>query len=341
MSGPGDAHHDTAHLVPSEGGEWRTVHTGAETKVIAVVGASGFIGSAAAHALQMRGFHVHKLRAPRLPDIPKRELTEFIQSADAPVRELVRELRGAAAVVNAAGVPDAGSRRASQLIPANAALPGIVARAAMQAKVPRFVHVSSAAVQGNKPVLDATMEVRPFSPYSLSKVLGEYSATTFYNGAVIYRPGGVHGAERKVTALVFRLARSRLALVAAPGTATTPQALIQNVADAVAYLATCSAQPPPIVAHPSEDLTTFGLMATLGGRPPTVIPVQLANLIQRVLTFAERVIPEVRPSLRRVELIMYGQGQAESWLSVSGWVTPVDLRGWKDLTSTLCEIRSN
>ena len=76
-------------------------------------------------------------------------------------------------LINAAGNPDASSQDEDGLYGANALLPALLLRAARAAGVRRFVHVSSAVVQNDKAVLDASEDLRPFSPYSASKVMGE------------------------------------------------------------------------------------------------------------------------------------------------------------------------
>src|SRR5690606_19263259 len=122
---------------------------------------------------------------------------------------------------------------------ANALLPALLLVAAERAGVRRFVHISSAVVQNDKPVLDSTEDLRPFSPYSASKVLAE-EIICRHEGSlecVRYRPPSVHAPSRRVTRMVSRIATSPVASVAAPGDQHTPQALLPNVAAAIAALA--------------------------------------------------------------------------------------------------------
>jgi len=130
---------------------------------VVVVGASGFVGSAVAAALEARGSAVERLRAPRLPAVRPDEAMGAVASAAEVVDALARRFRGAAAVVNAAGNPDASSRDVDALVAANAVLPGVVAAAVAAAAVPRLVHVSSAVVQGRRATLDESDAVDAFS----------------------------------------------------------------------------------------------------------------------------------------------------------------------------------
>src|SRR4051794_32882959 len=120
---------------------------------VAVVGASGFVGSHVVAALVERGAQVDQVRAPRLSGATGEGA---LRAADACSwgRELLRStFAGCDAVVMAAGVGLSGAAKESQLMAANAVLPAVVASAARESGVSRLVHVSSAAVQGRRSVL--------------------------------------------------------------------------------------------------------------------------------------------------------------------------------------------
>lgn len=257
------------------------------------------------------------------------------------IAELARQLEGVDAVVNAAGLAEATSADVGSLTAANALLPGIIGMACGVAGVPRLVHVSSAAVQGRAETLDASSDVEPLTPYARSKTLGEHLVRLANSGAVVYRPPGVHGRSRRVSQSMARLARSPLASVARPGSSPSPQALLRNVADAVAFLATTARQPPPIVAHPSEGLTTASLLELLGGRAPREIPRPLASGTVALLAAVGRAIPYVAANARRVEMLWFGQAQAASWLSEAGWEPPLGLEAWKALGRELADASSS
>jgi nucleoside-diphosphate-sugar epimerase len=295
---------------------------------VAVVGASGFIGSAVCRALAAREVDLMAVRAPRLASSRQDALDEAVD-------HLVLELTGATVVVNAAGLA-AAAEHGEDLNLANGVLPGLVGRAAMAASVPRYVHVSSAAVQGRRRVLDDSRETQPFSAYSRSKATGEEAALSSGPiGTTVYRPAGVHGPGRSVTQTVARISRSPFASVAGSGSAPAPHALIDNVADAIAFLSTTEAVPPRVVHHPHEGLSTAELLTLLGGRPPRHIPSKLAEvaLAMGFRAFARR--DTMCAQLRRLEVLWMGQLIAPSWLEEVGWTPPVGHGGWSSLREGL------
>lgn len=301
---------------------------------IVLVGSSGFVGSAVAEQLSGQAELV-RLPAPRLstPARDEADLARLAAESEA-LPGLVETLRGVDVVINAAGDPDASSLDEDALFGANALLPAVLLRASELAGVPRFVHVSSAVVQNDKPVLDSSEDLRPFSPYSASKVMGEVLSRRSYDGVEVvrYRPPSVHAPSRRVTRMISRIASSPAGTVARPGTQLTPQALLPNVAAAVAHLALCEGPVPPVVHHPSEGVTVTTLMKDLsGGRTPVRLPRWLARLGVKVGKLLGRVHKPTAANARRVELLWLGQEQAPSWLTENGWVPPVGAEGWRAL----------
>lgn len=303
---------------------------------VAVVGASGFIGSATSAALLARGHEVVAVRAPRVaaqarsPDDVRRETDRHREV----VEHLAVEIDGSDSVVNAAGIPGAADADVSVLNGAHALFPELVRRACVEASVGRMVQVSSAAVQGRRPRLDESAAQAPFTPYSSSKALGEkvLVAARPPPSVVVYRPASVHGSGRDVTRSLVRLARSPLASVAVPGTRPSPQSLVENVADATAFLATCPERPPQHVLHPWEGVTTAGLLSALGGgRTPRQIPARLAAVLLATAGTATSRVPGLAARVRRMELLWLGQDLADSWLTGQGWIPPIGLEGWKML----------
>ena len=299
---------------------------------VAVIGASGFVGSAVTQVLEQKGFPVKRVRAPRLPGMMPAEALRYIESESPELAELTSQLQDVDVVVNAAGDPDASSTNVAALVAANGVLPGLIAAASVRAGVGRIVHVSSAAVQGRLPMLDDSDTVDPGSYYSRSKLLGEQMMLRFSGGtAVTYRPSSVHGIDRRITRVVARIASGPLATVASPGVAPSPQALINNVAEAVAFLATTTLTPPAVVTHPWEGLTTSDVMELLGGRAPRGVPEQFARAIVGTLALAGSAVPRLTATARRVDMLWFGQRQAVSWLSTVGWVAPWGRAEWVEL----------
>lgn len=305
---------------------------------VAVLGASGFVGSAAATALERRGATVVGVTTPRLQPMSNDalRLAEPWSADDVVLDHLVEVLRGCDAVVCASGDPDASKIDEAELNAANAGVPALVGSACRRAGVPRLVHVSSAAVQGRLPVLDDSETFDAFSAYARSKARGEILAHRFGPiETVCYRPPGVHAPSRRVTRSISKLAAGPLATVAAPGDAPSPQALIGNVADAIAFMALTNLPLPQRVHHPSEGLTTACLMRALGGREPRKVPQPVARAVVSMLRQLGNRIPHLSANARRVEMMWFGQAQARSWLVRNGWIPPQDFNDWQMLGRTV------
>ena len=279
---------------------------------IAVVGASGFVGSAVAEAARRAGHTVIPLRAPRLA--PGTELR-------GPTRDLAAQVADVDVVVNCAGNPDASASSLEDLHMVNSVLPGVIGSAARVAGVPRYVHVSSAVVQGRREILDSSRETDAFSAYARSKIDGEVSAwTEGPEATIVYRPPSVHAPTRRVTRQLASIAISPLSTVAGTGDRPTPQTHIIDVADAILTLCTARNPPPAVVHHPWQGHTTGGLLRLLGdGRAPRQVPESFGRLLLRVAAAAGRLAPRVAPYARRVEMIWFGQAQGPSWLTEQGW----------------------
>jgi len=299
---------------------------------IVVVGGSGFVGRAVLSALRHLGVSARPLAAPRLH--------ESQGGRDGLLGDLAVNLEGAAAVVNAAGVARATAIDDPVLWAANAELPGTLLNACRRAGVPRMVHVSSAAVQGRRPELDSSWEHAAFSSYSASKAAGEDRLRTMGGDDwTIFRPGGVHGASRSVTRAIARLAQSPIAI--APRTPQpSPQALIENVASAAAWLAVHDGSLPKVVHHPSEGMTTHSVLQLLGGKEPRLVPDRVADLVLAAGLSASHTAPPLAGLERRLSTLWAGQRQAPSWLTQAGWrpVTPPE-QGWRQLGMTLRRIQ--
>lgn len=302
------------------------------TRRVGLLGAGGFVGGHVRKALRSGDVDVTAVRAPRLvPDADS--LRTEAQEA-----YLSDQLAACDVVVNAAGVADAaGSSRDMEW--ANHRLPGLLAQVTARLGV-RLVHVSSTAVQGRRPMLDSSTEYAPFSPYSASKAAGEQAVLAHSSTACVYRPPGVHGPDRAVTQKLVGLARGPLATVASPGHQNTPQALIENVADAIAFLATTEEELPLIVHHPSEGLTVSSLLHLLGGRPPRRIPQSLASVAINAAFLAGRARPGLEGHARRLEMLLVGQEQAPSWLTAVGWRPPYGTGRWAELGRAVAADRS-
>ncbi|MBG0741273.1 NAD-dependent epimerase/dehydratase family protein [Paeniglutamicibacter antarcticus] len=294
--------------------------------LVAVLGAGGFVGSAIAAECAARGLNVRPVHAPRL-DSYAGDAADLIREARSPAASaaaahLAAEFSGVDVVVNAAGLATPRHAGSPALTGANALLPCIVAAAAAQAGVHRVIQLSSAAVQGHRPVLDESAERAPFSAYSRSKSLGEEALLKVGRGgteAVILRATSVQGPGRPTTAALAKLAASPLASVAAPGTAATPVSSINALAWFTAEIALHAGSIPQIVLQPWEGLSVTEVLAAAGGRKPLKLPTWLCRAALSTGYFLSRLAGErLHGSLRRLELMWFGQAQQPGWAEQQG-----------------------
>lgn len=286
-----------------------------------VVGGSGFVGRAVVQAAAAAGLDVRAVPAPRLLADPGSTAEQLVQQATqalvdpaAPaVAALVEALRGADVLVVAAGLAEPGAPASPELVGANALVPAVVVLAAARAGVPRLVHLSSAAVQGERAVLDSSDQVDPRTPYAASKALGEAVVARLRPQVqatlVVARATSVQGEGRATTASLTRFARSRLASVAGRGEDPVPVTSTDGLGAWVLDLGT-RADPPASALQPGEGWTTASLLRELGGREPLHLPVPLARAAVAGGYALSRVLGgRGRAAVRRVELVWFGQSQ--------------------------------
>lgn len=291
-----------------------------------VLGGSGFVGSAVLRALQSAGIEAEPVRAPRLTtqaDTPAAVL-EAAERTD--LTGLRAAFRGHDVVVNAAGLAAPSATGGVALSGGNALLPAVVLRAAAAEGASRVIHLSSAAVQGRAATLDESDVVRPFSPYSRSKALGEQAISLAADrepgvSVVTIRATSVQGPGRPTTAALARLARSPLASVASPGDARSPVTSVDALADLVVAVGRYDGPLPARILQPWEGLTVRSVLEAAGGRP-RVLPAGLCRLAVRTGFVVSAVTGgRLDGHVRRVELMWFGQDQVPGWAAEHG-LTP-------------------
>src|SRR5882762_10364650 len=206
---------------------------------LAIWGAGGFIGRAIMKAASLAGadlIHLPRLDMSRISST-HHSLHCYVQNwleTHAVEREqILRLLREADVVVNAAGLAAPEEYDLPRLLAANAVLPGVIANLAAEAFVPRLIHISSAAVQGRMDPLDETITLQPFSPYSSSKAAGELvlsePGVQVPREVIVYRPTSVQGNDRTITQSLVRLASRDVLPITGRGDAPLPTCLVENV----------------------------------------------------------------------------------------------------------------
>lgn len=169
--------------------------------LVALTGATGFVGKATLAALARSGATVRAL-ARAIPD--DRSGAEWVQGSLGDRASLARLVDGAETVIHVAGLttaPDAAAFDA-----ANVAGSLALADAAAQAGVPRFVFVSSLAAR--EPELSA---------YGASKAKAEKVVAASGLDWTTVRPPGVYGPWDRDYLEMFRLANRGLVPVPPPG----------------------------------------------------------------------------------------------------------------------------
>lgn len=290
-----------------------------------VLGPTGFVGSAVVSELRGRGADVLGLAAPRLQSSAATARELAVEAGKSTARAgLAAAFAGVDVVVNAAGLATPGGSESPALTGANALLPAVVALAAQDAGVARFVHLSSASVQGHRQVIDESSDRAPFSPYSRSKALGEevlellrHDAAT--SGVVTVRATSVQGVARATTALFLKVAGSPLASVASPGTAPTPVSSIHALAWFVAETGAFPDAVPALVLQPWEGLSVSDVLHAASGRTPRKLPGWLCTLVLKGGYLVSGLLGErLHGPIRRVELMWFGQAQAPGWAQAAG-----------------------
>lgn len=290
----------------------------------AVLGASGFIGSALSSELKARGFGVLEVPAPRLDlfaEATTSDILSELSRRQGAVDILSGSLAGIDVVVNAAGVATPDSAAGESLYGANALLPSLIAKAAAAAGVARVVHLSSAAVQGRRSILDETLSVAPFSPYSKSKALGEAGLLKYVSQSsdvdspevVIVRATSVQGVGRATTRQLGRLARSPFASVAGDGNQPTVVSSLKGLVEFVAEVGAYEQSVPTIVLQPWEGMTTSMVLEMAGRRAPRRLPLALCRLMIKLGYAAGSIASPLNGVVRRVELMWVGQQQDAAW----------------------------
>ena len=282
-----------------------------------VLGASGFIGSATAADLRSRGFEVVEIAAPRLsmPSASDGRLVAETAASAPETLALSRALRGVDIVVNAAGLATPDAPDSPALYGANALLPAVVVTAAGWAGVQRVVHLSSAAVQGRRKILDDSAETEPFSAYSRAKALGEQAALAAAQDRstdlVIIRATSVQGEGRGTTDTLQRIARSPLASVAAPGTQPTVVSSLSGLTAFIHAVGVGNCPMRQIVVQPWEGHSVSDVLRRAGGKEPRVLPRWFCSGCLALGRAVSRWLPETAGLVRRIELMWMGQAQQE------------------------------
>lgn len=292
-----------------------------------VIGASGFVGSAIVARLNAEGISVDPIEAPRLAtrSLDVDSIIDEAEQLEGIIDSLAEAFAGAQVVVNAAGLAAPNMQDLPPLMGANALLPAVIAIAAQRTGVRRVIHLSSAAVQGPRPVLDASEETAPFSAYSFSKTLGEEALLDLQDYFLdehpesapelcILRATSVQGRGRRTTELFAKMASSPFASVAGAGQGKSPVSSVYALAEFVVMLGTFPGELPAIVLQPWEGATVASASLDAGRRKPHRLPEWICRAaIKAGYKVSELMNDKFSGSVRKVEVMWFGQGIDDSW----------------------------
>ena len=263
-------------------------------RVIALTGATGFIGSHLLHALTRRGYNVRVLlRRPTA--LPPNCTNAVIGDLGRPIN-MAAALSGVDTIIHTAGLapmmtgsPDDDFRQL------NAAATANLAQAAQRAKVRRFIFLSSLRAQADvsaEAILTEDMEPHPTDAYGQSKLAAERELSKLDFDWVALRLATVIGTGmRGNMARLVKAARSHYPL---PLGALRAQRSLLSLDNLVAAIEVVSTAPAPlrcplIVADP--DPLSISQMITavrMGlGRGPGLIHVPL-GMLEKSFRFAGR-----------------------------------------------------
>jgi nucleoside-diphosphate-sugar epimerase len=305
-----------------------------------VIGASGFVGSAIVARLNAEGISVDPIEAPRLAtrSLDVDSIIDEAEQLEGIIDSLAEAFASAQVVVNAAGLAAPNMQDLPPLMGANALLPAVIAIAAQRTGVRRVIHLSSAAVQGPRPVLDASEETAPFSAYSFSKTLGEEALLDLQDYFLeehpesapelcILRATSVQGRGRRTTELFAKMASSPFASVAGAGQGKSPVSSVYALAEFVVMLGTFPGELPTIVLQPWEGATVASASLDAGRRKPHHLPEWLCRAaIKAGYKVSELMNDRFSGSVRKVEVMWFGQGIDDSWARKNNLLPPPRVR---------------
>lgn len=247
--------------------------------LVALTGATGFVGRHLLSDMRARGFRVRLLLRRPTDGAPEAD-SAVIGDLARPVN-MARALEGVDAVVHSAGIAHAMSGRPEDDYRAvNTEATVALARAAERAGVRRFVFLSSVRAQTGpsaEGTVDETRTPAPTDAYGRSKLAAEEGLATLGIDFVALRPVLVYGPGVKGNmASLVRLAATPWPLPLGGLRARRSLLAVENLAEAVraAVLAEGTLKRPLLVADEGA-WTLPEMIAALRrglGRPPGLLP---------------------------------------------------------------------
>jgi uncharacterized protein YbjT (DUF2867 family) len=274
--------------------------------LVALTGATGFVGKATLAALDRAGYAVRAL-ARKVPEGASG--VEWVQGDLADRTALARLVQGAEAVIHVAGLTTA--RDPAEFEAANVAGTLAVVEAATTAGVPRFVLVSS--LSAREPQLSA---------YGASKERAERLVRASGLDWTIVRPPGVYGPWDVDYLEMFKLAKRGVVPVPPPGRSSLIH--VQDLAELLVALVPTGESVTHQMFEPDDGhkggWTHRELARVIGwtvGRRPWVV-----HLSPRLLNTAARADRLVRRSRARLTADRVGYMCHPDWIARAEFAVP-------------------
>ncbi len=253
--------------------------------LVALTGATGFIGRHLLQRLPQRGYHLRVLLR-RSTVLPAGCASAVIGDLARPLN-MAAALEGADAVIHSAGLDPTMSGLPEEdyrSLDTEATL--MLARAAQRAGVKRFVFLSSIAAQSGshaEQVLTEQLEPRPAESYGRSKLAAEQGLAQLDLNWVALRLVLVYGPGVKGNmARLMRIARSPLPMPLGALGARRSLLSLDNLTDAIdTVLSTPAKLQRPLIVADADALTVAGMIAAMRrglGRRPGLLPVPASLL---------------------------------------------------------------
>ena len=222
----------------------------AKDRLATVIGGSGFVGRYVVRALAREGWRVRA--ACRRPDLagylqPMGRVGQIhpIQANLRYPESLVHAVRGAEAVITSVGVLAPTGAQSFEAVHVDG--PRAAAKAAREAGVRRFVHISAIGA-------DAQSNAR----YARTKAAGEQAVLEDFPGAIIVRPSIIFGPEDQFFNRFASMARmSPLLPLIGGGKSRFQPVYVADLAEAVAAAASGAGTPGTIYEAGGPDVLTF------------------------------------------------------------------------------------
>lgn len=296
---------------------------------IGVFGAKGFVGSAVVNSLNGDEFGVEELPRVALPEgIKPHSMAADLERGTKEIvglnEALLERLSDVKRLVNAAGLAAPTEPDYKAQWRTNTLLPAVVDLLANEAGIERIVHVSSAAVQADVSVLDESSNRSAITAYARSKADAEsYLERDARVPTIIYRATSVIGPGRAVVNSLKTFYRGKLAPVFGDGSAPLPLSALPNTAAAISHLVR-SESAPGVALQPWEGVSQRSLAEALRGPNTRLLRIPVPTGSRMVRSHADRLPGPVLAQVRRLDLLVFGQGQDASYLPSDGFVPPVD-----------------